>query len=227
MPKDRQQDPALKRIAARTAADGLALTGWFHPGPADGAPEGTATILLLGYGGPALWAAFSAAPEAGDGRPHPMDRWSRRVIGAIAAEIGAEALFPFGGPPYRPFIRWSFAGEALHQSRLGMAVHEERGLWCGWRGALALREPVALPPVTRGAHPCAGCAAPCRAACPVGAFSDDGYDAARCRDHLDAPEGAACRAHGCLARRACPVGTGFAQSDAQAAFHLEAFRIAR
>ncbi|MFV0474836.1 MAG: ferredoxin, partial [Pikeienuella sp.] len=144
-----------------------------------------------------------------------------------AAEIGAEALFPFGGPPYQPFIRWTFAGEPLHQSRLGMAEHEARGLWPGWRGALALFEPIELPPVIRGPHPCAPCAAPCRAACPVGAFSDAGYDVARCAAHLNTPEGADCRRRGCLARRACPVGAEFAQSAAQAAFHLEAFRIAR
>ncbi|MEX2519316.1 MAG: ferredoxin [Paracoccaceae bacterium] len=205
---------------------GLALTGWLKPGAADGAPDGAEAILLLGYGGPALWSAFRAAPEAGDGAAHPLDRWSRRVIGAMAEELGAKALFPFGRPPYQPFIRWSYAAEPLHQSRLGMAVHEEKGLWCGWRGALAVFAPVDPPAVARAAHPCEGCPAPCICACPVSAFSAAGYDAAACRAHLNAPEGAPCRTGGCLARRACPVGRRFAQSAAQAAFHLNAFRIA-
>jgi hypothetical protein len=31
-------------------------------------------------------------------------------------------------------------------------------------------------------------------------------------------------AHGCLARRACPVGQAYRYTDAQAAFHMRAFR---
>ncbi len=217
---------SLAAIAERAAADGLAVTGAFHPGPGDGAPEGTGTLVLFGYGGPALWARFAASPERADGAPHPLDRWSARVVGALAAAFGGKALFPFGGPPYQPFIRWTYAAEPLSQSRLGMAIHPERGLWSGWRGAVALPDRLDLPPVSRSAHPCDGCAAPCRAACPVGAFTDAGYDAAACRAHLNRPEGETCRRRGCLARRACPVGMDFAQSDEQAAFHLEAFRVA-
>ena len=213
-------------IRAVAAEDGLALTGWFHPGPDDLEPDGAATILLFGYGGPELWAAFQAAPEASDGAPHGLDRWSERVITRLAARFAGEALFPFGGPPYQPFIRWTYAGEPIHQSRLGMSIHPERGLWSGWRGAVALAERLDLPPRAATDHPCDGCAAPCRTACPVGAFTDDGYDTARCRAHLNAPEGAPCRAAGCLARRACPVGRDYAQSAAQAAFHLDAFRVA-
>lgn len=218
--------PRMQGIAAQAARDGLTITGGFHPGAEDGAPEGTATILLLGYGGPEMWGAFRAAPEAADGAPHPLDRWSRRVIGALAEAFGATALFPFGGPPYQPFIRWTYAGEPLHQSRLGMAIHPDRGLWSGWRGALALSERLTLDKTRPGASPCDPCPAPCRTACPVGAFSDAGYDVAACRAHLNAPEGAPCRARGCLARRACPVGADLAHSDEQAAFHLEAFRVA-
>ena len=216
----------LDDIRARAAHDGLTVTGWLHPAPEHGAPAGTETLLLLGYGGPEMWRVFSASPEARDGARHPMDRWSKRVIEAIAREFDAEALFPFGGPPYQPFIRWTYAGEPVHQSRLGMSIHETYGLWSGWRGALALGRRMRTPPVIRGDHPCEPCHAPCRAACPVGAFSDQGYDAAACRAHLNSGEGAACRGGGCLARRACPVGRDFAHSAEQAAFHLEAFRVA-
>ena len=214
---------AIRRAAE---AEGLTLTGWLHPAPEDKAPDGTETMLLFGYGGPALWAAFSASPEMADGQPHPLDRWSRRVIGGLAARFGGEALFPFGGPPYQPFIRWTYAGEPIHPSKLGMSIHPERGLWSGWRGALALPRRLDLPEIARGASPCAPCPAPCRAACPVEAFTDAGYDAAACRAHLNRPEGAPCRDAGCLARRACPVGQAFAQSGEQAAFHLNAFRVA-
>lgn len=217
---------SFTEISDAAEAEGLALTGWLHPAPEDKAPAGVRTMLLFGYGGRAPWAAFSTSPEAGDGQPHPLDRWSERVITALADRFGGEALFPFGGPPYPPFIRWTYAGEPLHQSKLGMSIHPDRGLWSGWRGAIALPDRLDLPQRPHSDHPCAPCPAPCRDACPVGAFTDDGYDTAACRAYLNSPEGAPCRAAGCLARRACPVGRDYAQSAEQAAFHLEAFRVA-
>ena len=33
-----------------------------------------------------MWEVFSGSPEASDGRPDPLDRWSRRVIGNLAAD---------------------------------------------------------------------------------------------------------------------------------------------
>lgn len=211
-------------------AEGLSLTGWFHPGSEDKAPEGAETMLLFGYSGPALWAAFQASREASDGDRHGLDRWSKRIITSLAERFGGEALFPFGGPPYQPFIRWTYAGEPIHQSKLGMSIHPERGLWSGWRGAIALPERLALPDRFHsdptGAPLCEPCPAPCLSACPVGAFTAAGYDTVACRAHLNSPEGAPCRAAGCLARRACPVGREYAQSAEQAAFHLDAFRVA-
>lgn len=216
----------ITAIRAAAETEGLALTGWFHPGPEDKAPASAETMLLFGYGGPELWAAFQAAPEAKDRRPHPLDRWSERTITALASRFGGEALFPFGGPPYQPFIRWIYSGEPVHASKLGMSIHTDRGLWSGWRGAIALPRRLDLPQQTAGDNPCAPCPAPCRAACPVGAFTDEGYDTTACRAHLNDPAGARCRTEGCLARRACPVGQDYAQSAEQAAFHIEAFRIA-
>ncbi len=221
---------SFTEIREAAEAEGLALTGWFYPRPEDKAPVGAQTMLLLGYGGPALWSAFKASAEASDGHRHGLDRWSRRVITALADRFGGEALFPFGGPPYQPFIRWTYAGEPIHQSKLGMSIHPERGLWSGWRGGIALPERLALPErfhsEISGDHPCEPCPAPCLSACPVGAFSAGGYDTVACRAHLNSSEGAPCRAAGCLARRACPVGRDYAQSAEQAAFHLEAFRVA-
>lgn len=221
----------LSAVAEALAPHGLAALGALHPGLQDGAPPGTGTLVLAGPAGPAMWAAFTAAPEAGDGAPHPLDRWSRRTLGAAALALdaqglGASALFPFDGPPWPPFFRWALAGAAVWPSKLGMLIHAELGVWVSFRGALALRARLDLPPRETRARPCDPCPAPCRAACPVGAFSEAGYDAAACRAHLDRPEGAPCRAQGCLARRACPVGSAAAPSAAQGAFHLAAFRAA-
>ena len=80
--------PALDLVAERAAAVGLQLRGAFHPEAVDGVPahgdgRPAGTLVLLGNVGTAMWQAFRQAPErdqAGDG----LDRWSERVVGALA-----------------------------------------------------------------------------------------------------------------------------------------------
>jgi hypothetical protein len=211
----------LDAIARAAAADGLAVVGAFHPGAEDLPPEGCATLVLLGPGGPEMWEAFTASAECSDGEPHPMDRWSTRVIGALAERFGAAALFPFGGPPYQPFQRWAVRAEGARTSPVAMQVTPERGLWASYRGALAFGTRLDLP-LAAHTDPCAGCAAPCLTACPVGAFTDGTYDVPKCTGHVQGVDGAGCR-EGCLVRRACPAGAGMDLPAAQRAFHLDAF----
>lgn len=207
---------------------GLTILGGFHPGPQDGLP-GAGTLLLLGPDEPQFWPLFTAAPEYADGAPDPMDRWSARVIGALAAALppalGAAPLFPFGGPPHPPFHRWALRSGRCFDAPIGMLVHDHAGLMVSFRGALAFPGRIALPGAPASASPCTACAArPCASACPAGAWSTPGFDPAACRAHLAAPEGAPCRDAGCLARRACPVSARFPRLPAQSAFHMQAFR---
>jgi hypothetical protein len=65
------------------------------------------TVALAGFAGRDGWDAFAKSPEAADGAAHPLDRWSQRVIEALARELGAKALFPFGGAPFWPFQQWA------------------------------------------------------------------------------------------------------------------------
>lgn len=215
------------------AGEGLVLLGAFHPEAADAVPalsDGRAcrTLLLVGNVGGSLWTRFSAAPEAGDGAADPLDRWSARVIGALAAAAGGEALFPFGGPPYLPFQRWAKRGAPLGQSPLGMLIHPDYGLWHAYRGAIALAEALPLPPRDPRPSPCESCAGrPCLSACPVDAFTATGYDVTACAAHVAGPDGGDCFERGCRARRACPVGRDRHYPAAQARFHMAAFIAAR
>lgn len=184
-------------------------------------PQGTRSLLLLSPSEPAFWPGFTSSPEWQDGAADPMDRWSRRVIGSWAASLGAEALFPFGGPPFQPFIAWAKASGAVHGSPVGMLVHRGMGLFTSFRGALALPWEVASPaPAPR---PCESCAAPCTTSCPVGALGSAGYDVARCKAHLARPEGRACLEGGCLARRACPAGRSDLRLAEHSAYHMRQF----
>lgn len=219
----------LARIEAGLAGEGLVLLGAFHaaaqdavPAQPDGRPS--RTLLLAGNAGSSLWTRFAISPEAGDGRPDPLDRWSARVIGALAAAAGGLALFPFGGPPYLPFQRWARRGAPLAPSPLGVLIHPDYGLWHAFRGAIALPDALPLPPAAARPSPCDSCAErPCLAACPVDAFTAAGYAVAACAAHVAAPAGSDCLGLGCRARRACPVGRSHHYPPEQARLHMAAF----
>jgi hypothetical protein len=220
----------LTSLADRLLVHGLHLRGGFHPAPDDGVPalpdgRPPETLVLVGNIGSSLWPVFAQSAEAKDGALHPLNRWTRRVLDPIAAEVEAAPLFPFGGPPYLPFQRWAMRSEPVAPSPLGILIHPDYGLWHAYRGALAFAERLTLPPRTKRPRPCDTCAdRPCLSACPVGAFTIRGYNVPACVAHIDGPGGGECMDGGCLARRACPVGAELAYGSAQAAFHMRAFR---
>ncbi len=221
---------ALAPIVSAIEQRGLVARGAFALDEADRRAGlfGVEAIVLVGAAGARGFSAFADSPEARDRLAHPLDRWSRRVIGALATALGARALYPFDGPPYPPFQRWAMRAEPVHVSPLGLLIHPDYGLWHSYRGALAFVEPIAVPVIARRASPCEACSArPCLSACPVGAFAEDGYDVAACAAHLRKAAGRACMDGGCLARRACPVGASQAHRPAQASFHMRAFLNAR
>ncbi|MDP5220127.1 ferredoxin [Ruegeria sp. 2205SS24-7] len=214
--------PALHQIEALAAERGLIVMGAFHPRQVYGPEHGTGTLVLLGTG-PEFWSVFSHATEYRDGHPHAVDRWSQRVVGGLARHLDVSCSFPFGGPPYEPFIDWALKSGRCWQSPVGMLVHDKVGLMISFRGALHLDAaiPLPAPPVSA---PCATCEAPCTVACPVGALSAEApYDLAACHGFLDTDAGTACMTQGCAARRACPVSAGAGRTDAQSALHMRAF----
>jgi len=219
--------PLASLIAAIEAA-GLAFRGAFHPAADDDPPrvpgsDPVGTIVLVGFVGSRNWPAFARSPEAADGLPDPLDRWSRRVVSKLAEGAGATALFPFGGPPWLPFVKWAWRAEPVHPSPLSLLIHPDWGLWHSYRGALAFAESLDLQPADDRPSPCDSCAAkPCLTACPVDAFRPEGYDVAACKSHIRSPAGADCMDQGCRARRACPVGAAYGSDEAR--FHMSAFR---
>ncbi len=220
----------LPTVAKLLKPHGLIVRGGFHPTRKDDVAGDPATLALVGNAGPAMWQAFEAARAAGRyaDSVNPLDDWVRDALTAVATQLGAAPLFPFGGPPHLPFQRWAQRAEAVAPSPLGVLIHPDYGLWHAYRGALAFAERLDLPPRDTRPRPCDTCAdKPCLAACPVDAFGPDGYNVPACVGHILAPEGADCMALGCRARRACPVGQEFIYEPAHAAFHMTAFRRAQ
>lgn len=225
--------PSLDEVAAALAPHGLILRGGFHPQAEDGVPalpdgRPAGTLLLVGNAGPAFWPVFAASPEARDGAPDPMNRWTCRLLEPLAAALGGAAHYPFGGPPYRPFVAWAKRAEAVAESPLGILIHPRYGLWHAYRGALALPEALKLPARDASDRACDRCLErPCLTACPVSAFTGAGYAVDRCAAHVVSAEGQDCLDRGCRARRACPVGPDFRYEADHARFHMAAFIAAR
>jgi hypothetical protein len=223
------------QLCRRADEVGLSVRGAFQPDPGEFdrsfSPAPVGTIVLLGFTGSLQWRHFTRAAEARDGLPHPLDRWSRRVVGSLAREFDAVDIYPSGAPGAfgvpaapLPFQQLALRCEPVHRSPIGLLIHARWGLWHAYRGALVLPRTVELPAPTPSNHPCESCQAkPCLTSCPVHAFRPNAFDLEACLDHVLGDAGRECREHGCLARRACPVGTEFRYGDNQAQFHMEAF----
>lgn len=209
----------LDRLSELVQTQALEVFGLCHTIPDDQLGEGT--LALLGPHEPGFWQNVQTAPEFGDGAPDPLDRWSARVITALAHDMGGVPVFPFGAPA-RPFISWAVRSGRAWSSPVGLLVHDRAGLMVSYRGAVLL--PEKLPVSAPSDSPCLSCVGqPCLSACPVGALDAAGYDIPACKAFLDQPDGQSCLSEGCQVRRACPVSQRYPREPAQSAFHMAAF----
>ncbi len=201
----------FSRITDAAAALHLAPLGGFHD---DGQ-----TTILLGPLEPGFWTYVSNRPEFKRGAPDPLDAWSSWAITALGYVTGAVPVFPFGGPPFHPFISWALRSGEAWQSPVGLLVHKEAGLLVSYRGALVFDRVIDLP--APAANPCVTCdEQPCLAACPVNALSAENYDVPACKSHINTDS--TCQS-GCRVRMACPVSQSYPRDPEQTAFHMKAF----
>ncbi|MEM9354728.1 MAG: hypothetical protein AAGB04_00820 [Pseudomonadota bacterium] len=212
-------------ITEAIAATGLMPRGGFSVQPSDAVPnvssgQAARTLILVGNAGPGMWEQFSRARRE---TTMTLDEWSEDVIGELAENLDARALFPFTRP-YHPFQTWAQKAEPCFTTPTAMSIHHKYGLWHAYRGALAFAETIEVPQFTADASPCVTCVdQPCLSGCPVEAFSSAGYDTEACAAHLSLSDKVDCLSHGCRARRACPIGTDYVYEPAQAQFHMDAF----
>ena len=203
---------------------GFTPLGWFEPAAADRVPGDTKFVILVGNAGPDMFRRFARERDIASEK---IDDWTRGVMEGLASDLSAQVVFPFDKPPL-PFLTWARRAGAGHVSPLGLNIHPTYGLWHAFRAALLFPVAFDLPMQSAGAHPCETCAdKPCLTACPVNAFDGTTYNVAACASHIGSPEGKDCMTGGCLARRACPVGTGFTYPPVQAQFFMRAFVEAR
>lgn len=210
----------LKQITSTVLDHGLDVYGAFHPDAED--MSQAASLVLLGPSAN-FWDVFKASDICQDGNPDPIDRWSTHVVTSIAKGLGAKPIFPFGGPPYAPFLDWAKASGRAWSSPMGMLVHDQTGLMVSYRGVLAFDERLILPEQVFE-KPCDTCdAKPCLNACPVDALKPNGYDVPKCHSFMGSDAGADCLTGGCLVRRSCPASAGANRMVEQSAFHMRHF----
>ncbi len=209
----------LDQISDTIAPHGLAVSGAFLPVSSD-----VKTLVLLSPS-TAFWSVFTDSPENADGLANPIDRWSTRVITALADDMSARPKFPFGGPPYEPFLDWAKQSGRAFASPLGMLVHDTYGMMISYRGALVFDQIIDLPDQTKPS-PCETCIdQPCLTACPVSAITkENGYDVATCHAYLDSTAGAACMTQACQIRTSCPVSVAPKREASHNMLHMRAFK---
>lgn len=210
------------QIEAMAREVALSIFGIVDCAGDDTVPDNARALILLGPGEPGFWDRVTGEAEFSDGARDPLDRWSTRVVTALADRLGGTAIFPFGGPPYAPFQRWAVESGRAWPSPVGLLVHDIAGLWVSYRGAIAV--PFAVSQPAPQSKPCDTCAGqPCLTACPVGALTAGGYDLPRCHAHLDGAGAATCMTQGCAVRASCPAGEEYGRMPAQSAFHMGHF----
>ena len=219
-------------ISSELAANGLLLRGALNFTDTDEPPrltDGSASksLVMIGHAGSHMWPHFTASIEADDGTSNPLDRWSQRIIAAVAGKVSGRVIMPSEGPPYWPFQTWAKRCEIVWTSPIGPLIHPDYGLWHGYRGAIALPviQEVDEKAKSTAKSPCETCRdQPCLSACPVGALKPGAYDVPLCRTHLhEMGKTAPCFEAACLARAACPIGEHYRYQPAHARFHTEAF----
>ncbi len=221
----------LQELGAALRPHGLFLRGVVNFADGDEAPVlstgiRAASVVLIGNIGGSVWQAFSdwRAAQTDGGGEHPLDAWSKAVIGRIALRAGATAFFP-SDPPWQPFQQWAMRAEGLKPSPLGILRHPEFGLWHGYRAALAFAFVLPASPVPQVDQGCL-CDTGERgrvSTCPAGAVARSGFNVASCRAYLATAQGqATCMANGCAARNACPCGSAYRYGPQQLRFHMAA-----
>ncbi|WP_350332818.1 hypothetical protein [Coralliovum pocilloporae] len=215
--------PELLALDREIAPLGMVRLGAFCPGPDENAVPGQdaqpGTIVLVGNAGSAIWQPFNESRVLSD--KDAMNHWTEAVLKPIAGRLGCDLVFPFGGPPWYPFVSWADRCTSIVKSPLGMGLHRQYGLFHAHRGAFLFSQRLPLP-AEDAANPCDDCTEkPCLSVCPVSAFDGQSYAYDACKTHLrsgDVP----CWS-GCLARKACPVGRDYHYDPDHAAYHMTAF----
>ena len=214
-----KQTKKINSIQKFLSINGLEVVGSFRPKDNIKKLEKIKTILLIGPNEPNFWNIFVKSEEYNDKKPHPMDRWSRRLLEEIAGKEKVTTYFPFDKKNIWPFYSWALECTEINASPVKLLVHNKKGLFLSFRGAIGLDFEIRNKRKYEGI--CQNCQKPCLTSCPVSALTAKGYNVESCKKYVRSEKGNECR-YGCLVRRSCPFGSNFRLPE-QSAFHMHEF----
>lgn len=182
--------------------------------------------ILIGNAGKSLDLIFSQIDFT---KENPLDQWTKETLEPLAKRYQGAIEYPFGGPPYSPFIRYAKETGHFFESPIKILIHPQHGLWTGLRGVLTIQRGSldhqtkaiidSLPPSPQKS-PCDDCPERfCLKSCPVNAFKEEQYDVTTCLEEVRKRE--TCFGQGCQARLSCPIGIPYGEK--QKAFHMKTF----
>lgn len=198
----------LEAATERFEAVGIGVRGIAAAEGLDAVLPGARSVVVFASGGRRLWGHLDAAV------PDPVDA----VVHGVLDTLEPDASRRWVPCTDAADVHLDFQGLAIRaglgqRGRIGLVLHPTYGPWLGLRAACLTTE--ALDPSPAAPSPCAGCSAPCVAACPARAV-DRTADWARCGAWQAT---ATTCVDGCLARIACPVGAEHAYSGEQHRYH--------
>jgi len=214
-----KQTKKINSIQQFLSINGLEVVGSFRPKDNIKKLEKIKTILLIGPNEPNFWNIFVKSEEYNDKKPHPMDRWSRRLLEEIAGKEKVTTYFPFDKKNIWPFYSWALECTEINASPVKLLVHNKKGLFLSFRGAIGLD--FEIKNKRKFKEICQNCHKPCLTSCPVSALTAKGYNVESCKKYVRSEKGNECR-YGCLVRRSCPFGSNFRLPE-QSAFHMHEF----
>lgn len=191
--------------------------------------HGYRSIVIVGNGGGAFWAAYQrhlSANPGWDRREHPLDDFTRAVveqeIAAALARAGVKhaIVYPFmGNGRTLNFMEAAKRAGLSGPGIVGVVMHPVYGPWIAFRAAILVEELIDAPGEALGFDPCPSCVPrTCISACPAGAVGyPAGWDIPRCLTHrVEAETDCAARCH---ARAACVIGPEHRYPDEELAYH--------
>ena len=209
----------LSSIKKSLSISGLEIVGTFNPSIDIHQLGEIKTMLMIGPKEPFFWKIFTESREYVDGEIDPLDRWSERILSSIAKEHRIKTYFPFDKDKNWPFYSWALECDEINSSPIKLLVHNEKGLFISFRGALGLNHKIL--PDRQPTAVCIGCSKPCENSCPIEAVNSKGYNAKKCIEYISKSKNKECLS-GCLVRKSCPYGSNLQPSN-QSLFHMNSF----